>query len=170
MEYSDIVSTLAFITALAALAWNIVRDYLANKTAIKLSIALGEAGNIRNSTTGLFVDAGSLLPTHKFDNPSMLVSMVNVGRKSISISSVGGESNAKKYFSIALVGLPKMLSPYEVFATTCDVDLDFAKKVSKNEIKKLWAIDTTGKKWFLSKTAWKRLRRTAIYINERKYL
>ena len=168
-SYSDIVSTLALLAALSALTWNIVRDYLADKMAVKLSVAFGEIGSIRNSNTALFADAGSLLPQHKFDNPGMFVSIVNAGRKPIGVHSVGGEFKNGEHFSIAVAGLHKVLNPYEVFSTTSSVKPDFVQSISKGQIKNIWATDTTDKKWFLSRKGWKRLRKTAQFIQDGKH-
>jgi hypothetical protein len=169
-SYSDVVSTLALLTALFALAWNIVRDYVDSKMAIKLSVAVGEVGNIRNSSTGLFADAGSLIPQHKFDDPGMLVSMVNAGRRSIGVSGVGGEYKNGEQFSIAVAGLPKVLEPYEVFSTTSPAKPDFVKSIVEDRVKNIWAIDTTGKKWVLSRRGWNRLKKTAQFIQDCKHI
>ncbi len=170
LSYANIISSLALVAALGSLAWNIVRDFITDKVSIKISVAFGEVGNIKNSTTGLFVDAGSLLPDHKFDNLGTLVSIVNTGRKPVGISSVGGKFKIGKHFSMPVAGLPKILQPYEIFSITSKVDMDFLKKVSKNEVRNLWVIDTMDKKWFLSSKAWKRLKRTADYISSNKHL
>jgi hypothetical protein len=169
-SYAEIISSLALVAALGSLAWNIVRDFITDKVAIKLSVAFGESGNIKNSATGLFADAGSLLPDHKFDNPSTLVTIVNIGRKPIGISSVGGEFKKGEHFSMSVAGLPKMLQPYEIFSTAFEGKRDFMEKVSKNEVTKLWVIDTACKKWFLSRKGWERLKRTADYISSNKHL
>src|SRR3989344_5324971 len=109
LSYADIVSSLALLTALGALAWNIIRDFITDRVSVEFYIAFGEIGNIKNSTTGLFVDAGSLLPAHKFDNPGTLVEIINVGRKPIVVSNVGGKLKSGNEISIVVAGLPKIL-------------------------------------------------------------
>lgn len=170
LSYADIISSLALVTAMGALLWNIVRDFVTDKVAVEFFIGFGEEGNIKNSATGLFVFAGSLLPDHKFDNPGMLVQIINTGRKTIGIFGVGGEYTNGEHFSMAVKGLPVMLQPYEIFSTTSNAKLSFIERIQKNEIKKIWVIDTTGKKWFLSAEQWRRLRSTADYIASGKYL
>lgn len=168
-SYADIVSSLALLTAMGALAWNIVRDFVADKVAIEFFIAFGEVGNIKDSSTGLFAYAGSLLPDHKFDNPGMLVEIINTGRKPIGVSGVGGEfKNGEKFF-MAVSGLPKMLQPYEVFSHTSDAKPSFIHSIQKDEVKNLWVTDTKKEKWFLSRREWRRLKSTADYIATYKH-
>jgi len=163
LSYADIISSIALLTAMGALAWNIVRDFVADNVSIEFFIAFGEVGNIKDSMTGLFADAGSL-PNHKFDIPGMLVQIINTGHKPIVVRSVGGEYKTREHFSIIVGGLPKMLQPYEVFSNTSNAKQDFIKKIQKDEVKNLWAVDTMNKKWFLSTKGWKRLKNTADYI------
>jgi len=42
--------------------------------------------------------------------------------------------------------------------------------VKNNEVKKLWAEDTKGKKWLLSNKGLENLKKTADYINSGKNL
>lgn len=174
LTYSDIVSTLAFITALGALAWNIVRDFISDKAGINLSIVFGEAGNIKDSNTGLFAAAGSLLPEHKFDNLATLVKVVNVGNKPIVISKVGGKYKkgykSKTEFFIAVPNLPKKLEPYEVFSASLNFNSELLDEVHTNKIEEFWVSDTKGKNWYLSCKQWKRLKKTAEYIHLKKHL
>lgn len=170
MDYAQTVSSLALVTALGALAWNIVRDFVSEKTALDLRVAFGEIGNIRNSTTGVFADAGSLVPSHKFDAPGMFVSITNTGRKPIGVAGVGGEYKNGNSFSIAINGLPKMLQPYEVFSTTAQAKTDFIEQIEKDNLKDLWVRDTSDKKWPLPTIGWTRLRTTANYISLKKHL
>ncbi len=170
LSYADIISSLALIAALGSLAWNIVRDFITDKVVIELSVAFGEVGNIKSSTTALFADAGSLLPNHKFDNPGTLVSIVNTGRKPIGVSSVGGKFKTGEHFSMVVSGLPKMLQPYEIFSSVSLANKDFIDKVSKNEVRSLWVVDTRGEKWFLSRKAEEQLKRTADFISSNKHL
>ena len=170
LSYADIISSLALLAAIGALAWNIIRDFIADKIAIEFCIAFGEVGNIKDSPTSLFVDAGSLLPNHKFDNPGMLVQIINTGRKPIGAFGLGGEYKIREHFSMAVAGLPKMLQPYEVFSSTSSAKQDFIEKIHKDEVKNLWVVDTVHKKWFLSVKGWKRLKSTADYIALNKHL
>ena len=170
ISYAETISTLAFITALGALAWNIVRDFVTDRVSIELQISFGELGNIKSSQTGLFANAGSLLPEHKFDSPYMLVKVVNTGRKSVCVSGVGGVMKNNENFSMAVEGLPKMLEPYEIFTSSSRAKEDFVEKICNKDIKKIVAIDTKGKKWKLSKKNWETLSSTAEYINSKKHL
>lgn len=170
MGYAETISTLALVTALGALAWNIVRDFISEKIALELNIAFGEVGNIRNSATGMFADAGSLIPSHKFDVPGMLVSITNTGRKPIGVDGVGGKYKNGNEFSIAIDGLPKMLQPYEVFSSMANAKLDFIHKIERDDLEDLWVRDTSKKKWRLSAKGWKRLKATANYIVSKKHL
>lgn len=170
LSYADIVSSLALLTALGALAWNVVRDLIADKVGIEFYIAFGEIGNIKNSTTGLFADAGSLLPNHKFDNPGMIVEIINIGRKPIVISNVGGKLKTGEGISMVVDGLPKMLQPYEIFSSSSTVKHSFLEKIQKDEIKDLWVKDSKNKKWMLPAKGWERLRNTAEYIAASKHI
>lgn len=170
LSYADIVSSLALLTALGALAWNIIRDFIADRVSAEFYIAFGEVGNIRDLATGLFADAGSLLPNHKFDNPGMLVEIINTGRKPVCVSNVGGKLKIGKDISIVIIGLPKMLQPYEVFSSTSGVRKNFLEMIRKDEVENLWVKDTKGKKWLLSAKGWKRLKDTAEYITSNKHV
>ena len=170
MDYADIVSSIALVASIIALGWNIVRDLISDRVAVQLFIAFGEAGNIKGTITGLFADAGSLTPEHKFDNPNMIVQITNVGRKPVGLSTVGGKYKNDTGIFIAVDGLPKMLQPYEMFCMTSVASKDFIEAIEKNEVKDLWVADTTGKTWSISERGWERLRRTAKYIVSEKHL
>ena len=169
LSYADIISSFALITALGALTWNIIRDLLLDKVDIQFSIAFGELGNIKNSTTGVFADAGSL-PNHLFDTPGTLVRITNTGRKPVGVAGVGGELKSGQWISMAVDGLPKMLQPYEIFSSTSNVKQNFLERIQKDEIKDLWVTDTKNEKWLLSAEGWKRLKDTAEYIASNKHL
>lgn len=169
-SYSEIISLFALFTSLIALVWNIVRDFILDRVAIKFFITFGEVGNIKNSTTALFAEAGSLKPDHKFDNVGTLVKIINSGRRPVVISGVGGELKNGDYISMAVQGLPKLLNPYEEFSNISDIRSTFMDKIQKDEINKLWALDTKSKKWLLSKEGWQKLKETAEYINLGKHL
>jgi len=170
LSYANIVSSLALLTAVVALAWNIIRDLISDRVQIEFYIAFGEAGNISNSNTLLFADAGSLKPDHFFDNPAMFVHIINTGSKQIGINGLGGQYFIKEELSVVLEGLPKMLHPYEVFSTVAPIKSDFLEQVQKGEVKNLWVTDTKNNKWYLSKKGWKRLRETASYIHSKKHI
>lgn len=170
LSYADIVSSLALITALCALIWNIFRDLIADKVSIEFYVTFGEIGNIKNTETALFADAGSLLPAHKFNNPGTLVKIVNVGRKPIVVSSVGGMLKTGEEITMIVDGLPKMLHPYEIFSTISTIKQSFLKQIEKDNIKDLWVKDTKGKRWFLSSKGWARLKETAEYVTSNKHL
>lgn len=165
---TDVVAVSALAISFAALGWNIVRDLILDRVQLSFTAAFGECGNIKNSNTGVFADAGSL-PNHKFDNPHMLISAVNTGRRPIVLSNVGGEykndgTSSGKQFSIVAAGLPKMLQPYEVFTSTGRARPDFIKQVQMNNVEKLWVQDSKGGKWELSSEGWERLTRTGTYL------
>jgi hypothetical protein len=166
MDYAEIVSSLALITSVIALGWNIVRDLIKDSIAVDFRIAFGEIGNIKNTPTGLFADAGSLPPSHKFDEVSMMVQIVNTGHKTIGISNVGGSYKKGGQMFIATNGLPKMLEPHEVFSSVSKASEKFLNEIENNEIRSLWVSDTTGKNWFLKKKGWERMKRTAKYITQ----
>jgi hypothetical protein len=169
-SFADIISLLALLTAIGALVWNIVRDFVLDKVAIEFFVAFGEMGNIRDSNTSLFADAGSLLPDHKFDNPGMLIQIINTGRKPICVSSVGGKLKNGEHLSVVVSGLPKMLQPYEIFSAASSVKQNFIERIQKDEIKDLWVVDTRDKKWLLSSKGWKRLKSTVDYVASGKHL
>ena len=170
LSYSEIVSSLALFIAIIPLVWNIVRDFILDRVSIKIHIAFGEVGNIKNSTTALFAEAGSLKPDHKFDNKGTLVKIINTGRREVVICGVGGELKSGDHFSMAVQGLPKILKPYEEFSNISDIKSSFMDIVKNNEIKKVWAEDTKGKKWLLSNNGFEKLKETANYINTGKHL
>lgn len=170
LSYADIISSLAFLTAIIALLWNIIRDLILDRVSIKIYIVFGEIGNIKNSATALFVEAGGLKPNHKFYNTGTLIKIINTGRRSIVICGVGGELKSGDHISMAVEGLPKILKPYEEFSSISDIRSSFMDKVKNDEIKKLWAIDTKGKKWLLSNKGLEKLKETANYINSGKHL
>jgi hypothetical protein len=170
INYADIISSLALFIASISLCWNIVKDFIVDKMSVELHIIFGEVGNIKNSETALFAEAGSLTPNHKFDNVGTLVKIINIGRRSIVVRGVGGEFTNNKEFSMVVKGLPKLLNPYEEFSNVSEVRDSFMNKVKNNEVKKLWVQDTTGKKWFISKKGLQKLKETANYINQNKHL
>jgi hypothetical protein len=170
MDYAETVSTLAFVTALGALAWNIVRDFISDRVSIDFNVAFGEVGNIKNTGTTIFADAGSLVPTHKFDMPGMMVLITNKGKKSIGIAGIAGSYKNGDEFSIVVDGLPKILQPYEVFSSTSNAKTDFINQIEKGNLKKIWVRDTQEKRWYLSNKGWERLRNTANYIASEKHL
>lgn len=167
---ADILALLALLIAGISLLWNIIRDLILDRISIKIHITFGEVGNIKNSTTGLFAEAGSLKSDHKFDNAGTLVKIINTGRRSVVVCGVGGELKNGDYISMAVEGLPKILKPYEEFLSISDIRSSFMNKVKNNEIKKLWAEDTKGKKWLLSKNGLEKLKEAASYINLGKHL
>lgn len=170
LSYADIISSIALLAAIIALVWNIIRDLILDRISIKIHIVFGEVGNIKNSATALFAEAGSLKPDHKFDNTGTLVKIINTGRRSVVICGIGGELKNGDHISMAVEGLPKILKPYEEFSNISDIRSSFMNKVKNNEIKKLWAIDTKGKKWLLSNKGLEKLKETADYINSGKHL
>jgi predicted RNA-binding protein with EMAP domain len=170
LSYADIISSLALLTATIALVWNIIRDLMIDRTSIKIHIVFGEVGNIKNSATALFAEAGSLKPDHKFDNVGTLVKIINTGRRSVVVCRVGGKLKNGNHISMAVEGLPKLLKPYEEFSNISDVRNSFMDIVKNDEIKKIWAEDTKGEKWMLSKKGLEKLKETANYINAGKHL
>jgi len=170
LSYADIISSLALFTAIVALLWNIIRDLIIDKVSVKIHIAFGETGNIKDSSTALFAEAGSLKPNHKFSNTGMLVKIINIGRRSIVVCGVGGELNNGSHFSMAVKGLPRILKPYEEFSNISEITNSFMDIVKNNEIKKIWAEDTKGGKWLLSDEGFKNFKKTADYINSGKHL
>jgi hypothetical protein len=170
LSYEEIVSTLALVTALVALVWNIIRDLVSDRVRIHLSLYFGEMGNIKDSSTGLFAGAGSLLPEHKFDNPGMFVGVTNIGRKPVVVSGLGGKYKKGAEFFIAVEGSSKMLQPYETLSKSVPAKLDFIEKIHKDEVEKIWVTDTKKKRWLLSSKEWKRLKETADYIALGKHL
>lgn len=169
ISYSDIISVFALITAIGALTWNIIRDLVIDKVAVEFSIAFGEIGNIKDTRTALFAPAGSF-SNHKFDNPGVLLTITNIGRRPIGVASVGGKlKNGEKLF-MAVAGLPKMLQPYESFSNIATVKQNFLEIIQKHEIKDLWVMDTKGKKWLLSIEGWKRLKDTAEFIASNRHI
>jgi hypothetical protein len=173
LTYPEIVSTLALLISLTALIWNIVRDFIQDKSSISFRIVFGELGNIRNSNTGLFAEAGSI-SNHKFDEPKILVSIVNNGRRKIVINGVGGkykeEYDGDVYFSMAVTDLPKMIVPYEISNHISDISNKFIENILENRIEKIWVEDTKNKKWLLKKDKIKRLEETARYIRNGEHL
>jgi hypothetical protein len=169
LSYAEIVSSLALIISIIALVWNIIKHFIEDRVSVQLNVAFGEVGNIHNSGTVLFADAGSLIPTHKFDNPGMIVQIINTGRKTIGAASVGGKLKSGDGISMAVDGLPKMLQPYEIFSTTTYEISTLLEKIKNDELCELWVKDTQGKKWALSEKGWKRLRKTAAYIISNKH-
>lgn len=170
MSYSEVVSSLALLASIIAIGWNIARDLIKDRAGVQLFIAFGEIGNFKNSQQGIFADAGSLLPTHKFDAPGMLVQITNTGRKPIGISTVGGKYKDGRQIFIATQGLPKMLEPYEVFSSSGPARLGLLKEILSGEVEDLWVADTAGKTWSLSERGWERAKRTADYIVSGKHL
>ncbi len=169
ISYADIVSSFALFIAAGALAWNIIRDLVMDKVAIEFSIIFGERGNIRDSKTGLFASAGSF-PNHQFDNPGMLVKIINIGRRPVGVSKVGGKFRDGKQFFMAVDGLPKMLQPYEIFSSISDAKRKFLENIKKDEVECLWATDTKGKKWLLPSEKQFLLKDTANYIVLNKHM
>ena len=169
ISYEQIVSSLALLTALGALAWNIIRDFVADKVSVELSVSFGEIGGIVGSNTGLFAPAGSL-PNHQFDKPGVNVQITNTGRRPIGISSVSGKLKNGDGLFMPVKGLPKMLQPYEIFSETANASQNLLDKIQKGEIRSLWVNDTKSKKWPLSKKGWKELKETSEYIVSKKHL
>jgi len=169
ISYAEIVSSLALLTAIGALVWNIIRDFVVDKVAIEFSITFGEAGNIKNSNTDLFASAGSF-PSHYFNNPVVNVQITNTGRRPIGVASVGGELKNCQGLFMAVDGLPKMLQPYEIFSSIANARSSLLGKIQRDEIKNLWVKDTKGKKWLLLAKGWKQLKKTAEYINSNKHI
>ncbi|MEK7554867.1 MAG: hypothetical protein AAB518_02695 [Patescibacteria group bacterium] len=168
VSYSDIISVFALITAIGAFAWNIIRDLVMDKVAVEFSIAFGEIGNIKDTRTALFAPAGSL-SDHKFDNPGVLLTITNIGRRPIGLASVGGKlRNGGKLF-MAVDGLPKVVQPYEIFSSISNAKQNFLERIQKDEICRLWVMDTKGRKWLLSAKGWEQLKETAGYIASERH-
>lgn len=169
MNYADVVSTIALIAAVVALVWNIIRDVVSDKTSIKGCILFGEKGNIKNSQTNLFAEAGSI-PNHKFDNPKMLIKIINTGRRPVVVSGIGIKFKDNTYSSMLVKNLPKMLEPYASSSEITEINNAFLNKVVNNEIEEIWVRDAKDKKWFLSEQEMKKMKRTADYVYSDKHI
>ena len=149
------IALLALVVSFLALGWNIVRDLIFDRVCLDFSAAFGELGNIKSSTSAVFADAGSLLPDHKFDNPQLLIWVVNTGRRPIVISNIRGKYkkahiSGGKHFAIVAIGLPKMLQPYEVFSSTGPARPDFINALHSNNVEKIWVEDSAIRPYKLS--------------------
>ncbi len=152
LSYADIISSLALFIAGIGLGWNIVKDFIIDKISVELHISFGEVGNTKGFENSLlFAEAGSLIPVHKFDKVGTLVKIINTGRRPIVICRVGGKFNSDEEFYMNVNGLPKLLNPYDEFSNISEIRDSFMSKIKNDEIKQLWAQDTKGKKWLMSK-------------------
>lgn len=170
VNYTELISFIALVISLIALTWNIVRDLILDIVSIDFYVTFGEIGNIKNSSTVLFADAGSLKPDHKFDRVGTLFKITNNGRRPIVIDDVGGELKNGDHISIVVDGLPKMLKPYEVFSSVTKTSDFLVKNIKENNLKNIWVKDTKNKKWMLSKMGWKKLKETSGYVSSNKHL
>ena len=167
--FSETIALLALIVAFGSLAWNIVRDFVSDRMKIDFSLSVGESGNIRDSSTGLFADAGIFKTP--ITGPKLLLTITNAGRRHIFISRVGGKfvtppkDKDKSHFSMVVEGLPRKLEPYEVYSTIGIVSPILLSEIPQNNIKSIWVEDTSGKKWELSSTGWERLEETIGALN-----
>lgn len=159
----------ALLVALCSLSWNIVRDFIIDRTKVELSLALGESGNIKDSNTGLFADAGTF--DTPITQPELLLTIINTGRRHIYVSRVGGKyvnppEKDKTNFSMVVIGLPRKLEPYEVFSTFYPVSPILLRSLQEHNIESMWVVDTKEKKWTISSKNWERLQETVDSLSK----
>ena len=163
LNNSDLIAILAFITALISLVWNIVRDIVLDRINVDISLAAGGMKQIRGTQTAVFAEAG--IAGEIFTKDRLLITIINKGRRPVYIFRIGGKyknavANESEFF-IALAGLPRKLEPYEVFSSVIPMNEKLLQELQSQNLKKIWAEDTTGHKWLLSKKGHQRLLKTA---------
>jgi len=123
------------ILATAALTWNVVQD-------------IGGRANLQVSA---FI--GKMYPDHA-DKDYLVITMVNVGRRPITLQSWGGMKKKdipKRGIFVPARGLPRMLKESESHNEYID-DLS----ILDDDLETLHVIDSAGRRWKVSK---KNLRR-----------
>lgn len=142
----DITLTLAIwgaILSTTAIIWNIVRD-VGDKGKLDLMFYIG---NIFGGTK----------PS---DKDYLFFKITNVGRKSITVTQVGGGFKVK-HFIIPTPNVPKLLNPTEYFTVQGE---DFS--IFEKDLKFLGAWDSTGKIWKVKKKVQKHW--TKVYLTKIK--
>ena len=161
----DIIALIALFTSIVALLWNIIRDLLLDKVKVSLEASAGGLIPVKGMPSKFwFRDADSeYSPT----NPQICFTVTNVGRRPILISKIWGkfskeaQSSGGKHplFIVNTVDLPKKIEPYEKLTEIC-YDTDFMVALKNNQVTHLYAQDSKGKDWQISKKRMNRLPET----------
>ncbi len=128
----------------------------------------GEIHYAAGSGKGFFRDADiSYIPP----KPRVAISVTNVGRRAIVVSKIYGKYKmgeiGRTMFVFNSRYLPKALQPYETVMEVMD-DNNFIRDLQDDLVENLYAQDTKGYSWRLSKAAFERLKKTAKVLPEIK--
>lgn len=159
MTLTTILAVWGAALSSVAFGWNLYRD-LVDRARLKVKV------NIRRvaiTATGAHYAVAPELRIEAANQLYVMMTVVNAGRRQAMWQGWGGQyskpEHGKKSFFVTPAQLPKMLREGEVHTemTTLEDDLYPANA----RVKRLYAWDTTGKKYCISWLAMRRLRRAA---------
>jgi hypothetical protein len=159
-----IIGIIALTTSIASLLWNIIRDLILDKVSIHVEAEAGTVLPIAGITNRTMFRSSDADKEIQIKDPKVVFFITNMGRRSILVSKIGGEFKkkaqtnikTKPYWILHTRELPKMREPYETLGEYCD-DKVFMKDVKNNELEKVFAEDSKGKRWYINKKGMQRL-------------
>lgn len=168
MILRDFIALYAAIVSSVVFGWNLYRD-LQNKARLKVDMHIR---SIVQSPDGKWYQVSPDLPVVGASEQLFLVANVtNIGRRPIKWTGWGGKYHkrhkGKKGFVIQPTSIPIMLPEGETFS---ELTPDLA--AVSDDVERLFVWDATGKYWYLSRRALKKLkeerRRFAVQPGEQK--
>ena len=150
---TEILAMYGAILSSVVLAWNLYRD-LCDRARLKIT---AHVRRIVRSTDGRWYAVAPDLQVGASAQLYVVVKVTNVGRRPIQWSSWGGTYrrpvNGKPCFTVVPVALPKMLGEG-------DSHSEFTENLNPagENVKRLFLRDASGKNWYLSWRALKKLK------------
>jgi hypothetical protein len=159
MDTTKLVAFYGALVSTFTVGWNVYRDFH-DRARIKLSTMLGY--KIKNGDRTTIFSHGFAIEEwpDKFRNaaPSIFLTITNTGRRSVTVENwaicTDRKKTGKDNFLYPLTVLPKALKEGE-YAVEYTNDLSLLTDGAT----KIYAWDTTGKKWLLPRRALRKLQR-----------
>lgn len=139
--------------------WSLYRD-LRDRAKIKVSAELRRIG--RREGDGAFFTADPDLPIHGVSEKLfVVVSVVNVGRRSMRWKGLGGTYrhavSGSKGFLVSARYLPKTLQEQEQHDELFDFEPPFDQELANGQLKRLYIWDVAGEEWSVPRRDLKKL-------------
>ena len=159
MDATKLTAIYGALLSTIAVGWNVYRDFH-DQARIKLSTTLGHI--VKNGDRTNIISHAFAIEKwpDRFKNasPSLFLTITNIGRRPVIIENWAIHTDRKKtgedHFIYPLRSLPKALKEGEYAVEHTD-DLSLLA----DDAKKIFAWDTTGKKWSLSRRELRKLQR-----------
>lgn len=155
MDFTDFLAVWGALLATLSIIWNVVRD-LRDRADVRLSAMIGYLVEPPPIGRPLTFRAA----VEKKDATHLMVSITNHGRRSVLITKLffQHEGDSGMYAALAQT-LPRMLRENE-FTVEYTNELD----VLRHKLKRVYAVDSTGREWDLEKTLLDKLRQRVVEL------